>query len=107
MQQRVKGDGCAIVDTRGDTELANHVKPASIPSPDRPTTPTKTKLGRPVIEATGCWISRSQFGHTQGNDDHEDSDERPTNRGGGITHCRRNQVKEGNSSTKDRDDGKG
>src|SRR6266567_7714731 len=105
MQQQVNGDGSAISDTCGDRDLADQIKPAGIPSPGRPTTPPKTKLGGPVIEASGGRECRGQFSHAQSNNDHEDSDERPANRGGRIADCRRNQVKEGDTPTKDRDDG--
>src|SRR6266571_5592305 len=77
VKQHVNGDGCAIVDTGGDSDLTDEVEPASIPSPDRSIAPTK--LGCPVIEATGGRKSGSQFSHTQGYDDHEDSDDRPAN----------------------------
>ena len=82
MQQHVKGNGSAISDTCGDRDLADQVKPASIPTPGRPSTPSKTKLGRPVIETTGSGECRSQFSHAQRDDDHKDGDERPANRGG-------------------------
>src|SRR5439155_13980809 len=106
MQQRIKGDGCAISDTCGNTDLADQVKPASIPAPGRPTTPSKTKLGGPVIEATGGRVRRGQFGHAQRDDDHEDRYERPTNGGGRIPSIDRGQVKEGDTSTQDRDNSK-
>src|ERR1700758_2949810 len=99
MQQQVNGDGSAISDTCGYTDLANQVKPAGVPSPGRPTTSPKTKLGRPVVETTGGRIRGGKFGHAQRDNDHEDGDERPANRGGRKAYSRRNQVKERNTST--------
>src|SRR5947209_3882647 len=79
MEQRVNSDGGAIVDSRGNRELADQVKPASIPSPAG-----STELGSPVIQATSRWVGRSQFGHTQGDDDHKYGHKWPANRGSRI-----------------------
>ena len=107
MQQRIKGDGCAIGDTTSNTDLADQVEPAGIPSPGRPTTSTKTKLGRPVIETTGGRKCGGQFSHTQCDDYHEDRDNWPTKRSGRITSIDLGYVEEGYTSTQDRDDRKG
>src|SRR5258706_16243777 len=103
MQQQVKGDGCAISDTCGDTDLADQVKPAGIPAPGRPTTLAEAELGRPVIEAAGRRERRGQFAHAQGDNAHEDGDERPPNRGSRKANRGGYEVKEGYTPTQDRE----
>src|SRR5690348_7547848 len=107
MQQRIKSDGTAISDTCGNTDLANKVEPAGIPSPGRPTTASEAELRRPVVETTSRRIRGGQFSHAQRDDDHEDRDERPTNRSGRITSIDLGYVKECYTSAQYRDNRKG
>ena len=100
MKQRVNGDSCTIVNARSDSELTNQVKPAGEPSPTR-----SAKLRSPVIQAASRRKCRSQFSHAQRNDHDKDSDQRPADRGRRISGSSRDQVKECNTPTKDRDDG--
>src|SRR5260221_11837685 len=76
MQQHVKGNGSAISDTCGNTDLTDQVKPAGIPAPGRPTTATEAELGRPEIEAAAGRERGGQFGHAPRAAYHKDGGER-------------------------------
>ncbi len=106
VEQEVEEESEAEVDAGGDGHLAQEIEPAGEPGPHR-TAVALGQLGRPVVQAAGGRVRRTDLGHAQPHHEGHTSDEDPApdhlDRSAGV-HPEGVQRQ---TSRQDRDDGEG
>ena len=91
--------GGRVVDAGDDGELADQVQPRRPPAPVLVLHPAG-----PVVQAAGRGVGRGDLGHRRGDREHEDRDQRPAERHGGLARPGQAVVVEDDRAGQDADD---